>query len=84
MTYIYRTVSAIFVIFIIVPLCFINLLVQGIFTMFNNFTYEKFTNTYIPFYEGEYYGLVKVWMLIAEPIVGVFVNFYYWVKSIRF
>jgi len=64
---------------------------RTLFIILNNFTYHNFVNFHLPIDEIQkrglgiqWYGFLKVWMLVASPIVQLFVDFFDACKTIRF
>jgi len=92
MTYIYRFFSALLVVFTVVPLYFVLCTVNGIYEMFNNFTYENFKTPSVNVagaiektgLDIRYHFFIKVWSLMISPIIMIFIHFINGVKEIKF
>lgn len=92
MQYIFRTISIIYVIIVIIPLFIIRILSQCIFDIFNNFTYQNFVDSDAQLLEMahnngidmKYYGFLKIWTLATHPILEFFLNLVSGIKSIKF
>ena len=91
MIFIFRFLSAIMTLCIVVPLYLVTLIADAIFKIFNGFTYHNFISTDVPFEMLEkakiniqYYGFVKIWILLISPIIEIPFKFYQGLKSIKF
>lgn len=88
---IYRVFSAIFVVFIIIPFYLFVLMVQAIFNVLNNFTYNNMLDNAedmsylerlnIPLSR---FWIVKILSIIIFPFVEAIVEFYTTIVSIKF
>ena len=88
---IYRVFSAIFVVFIIIPFYLFVLMVQAIFNVLNNFTYNNMLDNAeamsylerlnIPLSR---FWIVKILSIIIFPFVEAIVEFYTTILSIKF
>ena len=86
-----RFLSAIIVICVIVPIYFVAQIVNGVFEIFNNLTYKGFRNYVLPEalqaklgVDYRYYSLLKLYVIIVQPIIAIPFNFYAAVRTIRF
>lgn len=89
-TYVFRFLSALFVIFIVVPIYFIGLVINSLFEIVNGFTYNKFIKYTLPdgLFEKtgldyKYLWFVKILTIIMSPIIKIPFSFYSAVKSIK-
>ncbi len=89
--YVFRLLSAILTVFIVVPVFLILQVVNAIFEIVNGFTYENFNSFPVPYEKlmaggipFKYFGLFKIWLIISVPVLMIFVNFYNGLKTIKF
>lgn len=90
MNHIYRFLSAILTIFIVIPLYAANCIVYCVFEIANNFTYHNFNSPVLPLevlekagIDIKYYGFAHIWSLIVGPPVKAVFQFIRGVKSIK-
>lgn len=90
MNYICRFLSAIFTIFIVIPLYALNCITYCVFEIANNFTYNNFKDSYFPLdilvsagIDVKYYGFAHIWSLIVGPPIKAVFQFIRGVKSIK-
>lgn len=86
-TIIYRILSAIITIGIVIPLYFLKLLTTCLFNIFNDITFHNYGNCYVPVneipVEPKYFAIVKIVYVVLRPIVQLFFDFYYGLKAIK-
>lgn len=90
--FIFRIVSALITVFIVIPCFLIQLIVQCVFGIINGLTYHNFIHFDIPpliqnklqGIDPIYSPLIKVMCIISSCIVAVPFDFMYGIRTIKF